>query len=127
MRVIGTMYQISVESHFEAAHYLRGYGGKCENLHGHRYKVVVNVSKETLNDIGLAYDFADLKRQLNEVLSKYDHKCLNDLEPFDKINPSAEHIAMTIYERVKPEIDRDAAILNVQVWESPENCITYYP
>lgn len=121
------MYQISVESHFDAAHYLRGYKGKCENLHGHRYRVAVNISKDKLNDIGLAYDFSDLKRQLNEALDQFDHNCLNDLEPFDKINPSAENIATVIYEKLKAKLEENTVILNIQVWESPESCITYYP
>jgi 6-pyruvoyltetrahydropterin/6-carboxytetrahydropterin synthase len=121
------MYEVSVESHFDAAHYLQGYKGKCENLHGHRYKVIVSISKDLVNNIGLAYDFADLKRQLNEVLDQFDHKCLNDLEPFDKINPSAENIARTIYERLNLKLKSEVTLKNTQVWESPENCVTYYP
>ena len=91
------MYEISVESHIDAAHYLRDYKGKCENLHGHRYKIVVKVSAEKLNDIGLAYDFTDLKKHLNDILAHYDHTCLNDVPPFDKINASSENLAATIY------------------------------
>ena len=121
------MYQVSVESHFDSAHFLRNYRGKCENLHGHRYKVIANISKNELNDDGLAYDFVQLKGQLNQILDTFDHVCLNDIPPFDKINPSAENIARTIYEKLKPELDADITIASVQVWESPENCVTYYP
>jgi 6-pyruvoyltetrahydropterin/6-carboxytetrahydropterin synthase len=106
---------------------LRGYKGKCEHLHGHRYKVVVNISKDTVNEIGLAYDFSDLKSQVNQVLDKFDHNCLNDLEPFDQINPSAENIAKIIYERLNLKLNNEVALLNVQVYESPESCVTYYP
>ena len=67
------MYEISVEKHFDAAHYLRGYQGKCEEMHGHRYRVVVKVKAEKLNDIGLSYDFTDLKRYLKEVIDRFDH------------------------------------------------------
>lgn len=121
------MYTVSVESHFDAAHFLRNYNGKCENLHGHRYKVIVNISTDKLNDDGLAYDFVQLKGQLNKILDTFDHACLNDIPPFDKINPSAENIARTIYEKLKPELGADIPIASIQVWESPENCVTYYP
>jgi 6-pyruvoyltetrahydropterin/6-carboxytetrahydropterin synthase len=116
-----------VESHFDAAHFLRNYKGKCENLHGHRYKVIANISTDKLNDEGLAYDFVELKRQLNNILDTFDHACLNDIPPFDKINPSAENISRTIYEKLAPELDKDINIVSIQVWESPENCVTYYP
>jgi 6-pyruvoyltetrahydropterin/6-carboxytetrahydropterin synthase len=121
------MYKVSVESHFDAAHFLRNYKGKCENLHGHRYKVIANISTDKLNDEGLAYDFVELKRQLNNILDTFDHACLNDIPPFDKINPSAENISRTIYEKLAPELDKDINIVSIQVWESPENCVTYYP
>jgi 6-pyruvoyltetrahydropterin/6-carboxytetrahydropterin synthase len=121
------MYLVSVESHFDAAHFLRNYHGKCENLHGHRYKVIVNVGTDKLDDDGLAYDFVELKGRLNKILDIFDHGCLNDIPPFDKINPSAENISRTIYEKLKKELPRRINITSIQVWESPENCITYYP
>ena len=99
------MYEISVEKHFDAAHFLRGYQGKCESLHGHRYRVVVKVNASRLDDIGLAYDFTELKRHLNDILSRFDHTCLNDTTPFDKINPSAENIAATIYGELKAKLE----------------------
>jgi len=86
------MYELVVEQHFEAAHYLRGYQGKCENLHGHRYSVVVRLQSGRLNEIGLAYDFTDIKKDLKEIMARFDHVCLNDVSPFDRINPSAENI-----------------------------------
>ena len=122
------MYEIFVEKHFEAAHFLRGYQGKCENVHGHRYKVVVNVRAEKLNKIGLAYDFTDLKRHLKEILDRYDHACLNDIKPFDKINPSAENIASTIYKELKEKLSAAPVILtSVEAWESPEQGVSYRP
>ena len=78
------MYQISVEQHFDAAHFLRGYQGKCEALHGHRFRVVVKVRASRLDDIGIAYDFTELKQHLGDILSRFDHTCLNDVPPFDK-------------------------------------------
>ena len=121
------MYTVSVEQHFDAAHYLRDYNGKCENLHGHRFKVVVSLKTTKLNEIGLAYDFVELKRQMVEVLAQFDHTCLNDVTPFDKINPSSENIAVTIYDRLKGHFSEDVSLSSVEVWESPQSCITYSP
>lgn len=122
------MYQVSVEEHFDAAHYLRDYRGKCENLHGHRFKVVVTVNAFKLNEIGLAYDFVELKGHLRQILASFDHTCLNDIAPFDKINPSSENIAMTIYNRLKSCLPQGVVSLtSVEVWESPESRIVYSP
>jgi 6-pyruvoyltetrahydropterin/6-carboxytetrahydropterin synthase len=121
------MYIVSVESHFDAAHFLRNYHGKCENLHGHRYKVIASISADKLEDDGMAYDFVELKARLNKILDTFDHACLNDISPFDRINPSAENIARTIYQKLKPEMADGITISKIQVWESPENCVTYYP
>jgi 6-pyruvoyltetrahydropterin/6-carboxytetrahydropterin synthase len=119
------MYQVSVEGHFDAAHFLREYGGKCENLHGHRFKVVVSLKMAKLNKIGLAYDFVELKRHLGEVLSRFDHTSLNDVPPFDKINPSSENIAVTIYDELKGRFSGGVTLSSVEVWESPESRVTY--
>ena len=122
------MYEISVERHFDAAHFLRGYQGKCEAMHGHRYRVVVRVEADRLDDIGLAYDFTDLKRHLNDILSCFDHTCLNDVQPFDKINPYAENIAATIYNELKERLtDEPVTITCVEAWESPEQGVAYRP
>jgi 6-pyruvoyltetrahydropterin/6-carboxytetrahydropterin synthase len=122
------MYEIAVEKHFDAAHYLRGYQGKCEAMHGHRYRVVVKVKALELNDIGLAYDFTDLKRHLKDILERYDHTCLNDMPPFDKINPSAENLATTIYNELKEKLSADpVTITAVEAWEAPEQGVSYRP
>ncbi len=121
------MYQVSVEQHFDAAHYLRDYHGKCENLHGHRFKVVVSVKSEKLSEIGLAYDFVDLKQYLGDILAQFDHTCLNDIPPFDTINPSSENIAATIYDRLKPGFSGDVVLSSIEVWESPQSCVTFSP
>jgi 6-pyruvoyltetrahydropterin/6-carboxytetrahydropterin synthase len=122
------MYQISVEQHFDAAHYLRGYQGRCEALHGHRFRVVVKVDASGLNDIGIAYDFTELKRHLGEILARFDHTCLNDVPPFDNINPSSENIAATTYDELKPRLAGAPVSLScVEVWESPQSWVTYSP
>jgi len=120
------MYEITVESHIDAAHYLRGYQGKCENLHGHRYKIVVKVSTDKLNDIGLAYDFTDLKKHLNDILKRYDHTCLNDVPPFDKLNASSENLAATVYKELKKKLGKAPVTLTaVEAWETPQQGVKY--
>lgn len=120
------MYKISVEQHFEAAHALRGYQGKCENLHGHRFLVIAKVRASKLNELGLAYDFLELKRQMGEIISKLDHQNLNETPPFDKMNPSSENIARTIYDELKAKLGATPVTLrSVEVWESPENRVSY--
>ncbi len=122
------MYEIAVTRHFDAAHYLRGYKGKCEAMHGHRYQVVVRLAAAKLNDIGLAYDFTDVKRHLDVILERYDHTCLNDVAPFDKINPSAENLAATIYNELEGKLSGEPVKLTaVEAWETPEQGVVYRP
>ncbi len=122
------MYQISIEEDFDAAHFLRGYRGKCEALHGHRFRVVVQIKSSSLNDIGIAYDFAELKQHLRDILARFDHTCLNDVQPFDGINPSSENIASTIYDEIKPRLAGAPVSLScVEVWESPQSRVAYSP
>jgi len=122
------MYQISIRQHFDAAHFLKGYKGKCESVHGHRFEVVVTIQSKELNEIGIAYDFLELKNNLNEILSLFDHRSLNDISLFKNINPSAENIARVIYEELQAKLDRAPVTLtSVDVWESPENCARYTP
>ena len=122
------MYQIAVEQHFDAAHFLRGYQGKCEALHGHRFQVVVKIRASGVDDIGIAYDFAELKQHLGNTISRFDHICLNDVPPFDKINPSSENIASSIYNELKPKLAGVPVSLScVEVWESPQSGVAYSP
>lgn len=122
------MYQVFIEQHFDAAHFLRGYRGKCEALHGHRFRVVVRVEAAKVDDIGIAYDFVELKRQLGDIISRFDHTCLNDVPPFDKINPSSENIASTIYNELQPKLaGAPVSLACVEVWESPQSGVAYSP
>ena len=120
------MYQITVEQHFDAAHALRGYQGKCENLHGHRFRVVARLRTSKLNDIGLAFDFRDLKAKLNEVLERFDHTHLNEVAPFNTINPSSENIAATIYAELQKKLP-GVKLYSIAVWESPDASAEYRP
>jgi 6-pyruvoyltetrahydropterin/6-carboxytetrahydropterin synthase len=117
-----------VEQHFDAAHALRGYKGKCEALHGHRFRVVAKIEASGLDDIGLAYDFAELKSHLAGVIARFDHVNLNDVPPFDRINPSSENIAADIYNELTSRLSGDKISLTaVEVWESPQTGVSYSP
>lgn len=117
------MYSIKVEANFSSAHNLRGYKGKCEDLHGHNWKVEVVISKPVLDDIGMVFDFRKVKNELNIILEKLDHKYLNEIPYFKKVNPTSENIAKYIFDLLKKEIKE---LLSITVWES-ENCsATYY-
>src|SRR3974390_1948092 len=102
------MFQVSVEETFSAGHALRGYKGKCENPHGHNYRVRVVAEGEQLDSIGLLCDFAHLKRVIRELIGGVDHKFLNDLAPFDTINPSAENLAKFFYDGATKQLQQTA-------------------
>lgn len=123
------LYRIHVREHFDAAHYLRGYQGRCEALHGHRYEVVVALETDRLDEIDLAYDFTRLKGLLRErVLGRLDHRCLNDIVPFDRINASTENLARVIYAWVREGLeDAPVRLAYVEVYESPDSWVRYTP
>ena len=124
------MYEVSVDDSFAAAHNLRGYKGKCEDLHGHNYKVRVTLAGKELDSTGLLYDFVHLKQVIQAVIRSLDHKYLNELKPFDVLNPSAENIARYIYEeaaRQLPSAPNGAGIASITVWESDVTAATYRP
>lgn len=122
------MYRLMIETSFASAHQLRGYQGKCENLHGHNWKVHVFVDSDRLNEIDIAIDFHDLKRMTNELISQLDHKFLNDIYPFTKKNPSSENIAKWIFDSLKDKLKtyENLKISSVTVWESDTASATYY-
>lgn len=121
------MYELSVEISFAAAHQLRGYKGKCENMHGHNWKIQVSVLADMLNEIDIAIDFHDLKRMAREVVAPLDHAYLNDIFPFTEKNPSSENIAKWIYDSMRKKISSDfIRVASVTVWESDTASATYY-
>ncbi|MCD4812539.1 6-carboxytetrahydropterin synthase QueD [bacterium] len=121
------MYDIVIETEISAAHQLREYCGKCENLHGHNWKVRLEVSCEILDKLGMGIDFTDLKKVLNEVLARYDHAMLNDLEAFQKINPTSENLANVIYQQCVHAIKTyPVKMKSVSVWESTKAFVRYY-
>lgn len=121
------MYELTVKSHFDAAHALRGYPGECRKLHGHTWDVEVTVGGTTLDDVGIVYDFKTLKDDLNRVLDAYDHAFLNEVAPFDTLTPTAENLARIIYERLTEAVDERVSVVEVAVWESPIARLSYRP
>jgi 6-pyruvoyltetrahydropterin/6-carboxytetrahydropterin synthase len=113
------MYEIEIVAGFAAAHLLREYKGKCEHLHGHNYKVYVTVQTESLGAGGMVMDFGDLKRITGDVLEPLDHAFLNEIAPFDKIEPSAENLASYLFEEIASKLpDHGATLHSVSVYES---------
>lgn len=117
------MYSVKVEAYFSSAHNLREYKGRCEELHGHNWKVELTVAQGKLDKAGMVADFKRLKEKLNKVLDILDHKYLNNLDYFKKVNPTSENIAQYIYKRLKDQI---SGISSVTVWESENTSATYY-
>lgn len=124
------MFQVSVEETFSSGHALRGYKGKCENVHGHNYRVRISVEGPALDNIGLLVDFTHVKKVMREIIGRLDHQFLNDLEPFQTVNPSAENLAKYFYdETVKglPQLPAGAKVTEVVVWETDTSRATFRP
>jgi 6-pyruvoyltetrahydropterin/6-carboxytetrahydropterin synthase len=124
------MFEISVEETFSSGHALRGYRGKCENPHGHNYRVQVILHGAALDNTGLLYDFSQLKKNMSAVIAAIDHRFLNDQAPFDAINPSAENIAKYFYDQLSQQFaapSNGARIARIAVWETDTTCATYWP
>lgn len=121
------MYEVMIEEEFSAAHALRGYKGKCENLHGHNYKVEVYVRGEDLDAVGMLVDFTHLKSVTRELIKTLDHQNLNELPPFDReINPSAEHLAGYLLHHIAARVNTERAVVyKVRVWETSSSSATY--
>ena len=124
------MFEITVEDSFAAGHALRHYRGKCENLHGHNYKVRITLAGESLDNIGLLYDFKDLKAAMNQIIDRLDHQYLNDIEPFKAVNPSAENMAKYLYDettaRLRQGTNGRVRVRRVRVWETDTTTATYF-
>lgn len=122
------MFEICVDYSFAAGHALRGYKGKCENVHGHNYKVQVTVGGEQLNATGLLMDFVELRAAIKALVERLDHRFLNDLTPFDKLNPTAENLAKYFCEELEPQVlPHGLRIQAVTVWETDTTSATFRP
>ena len=120
-------FEVMIERHFSSAHQLRGYKGKCENLHGHNYKIEIYARGAELDNIGLLVDFGELKEAADEVVAYLDHRNINELPPFDEeLNPSAENLARYILERVAGRVgDERVRVYKVRCFETPTSVATY--
>ena len=123
------MFEVSVEHTFAAGHALRNYKGKCENVHGHNYRIQVKVQGEALDATGMLADFVELKRVLRDICEPMDHVFLNDMAPFTELNPSAENMARYVCERMRAELKQanPVEVAEVKVWETDIQSATYRP
>ena len=124
------MYEVTVEADFSSGHFLRNYRGKCENPHGHNYKVRVTLAGASLDETGLLVDFKQLKQVLKPVIDRIDHQMLNDLEPFTTLNPSAENLAQYFYDETNRHLAGATGgrvrVKNCTIWETDTTTATYY-
>lgn len=123
------MFEVEIISGFAAAHRLRDYKGKCERLHGHNYRVHVRVRSGALGSGGMIIDFGDLKKITADILERLDHAYLNDIPPFDRLEPSAENLAAHIFDQIDRELHTRGGggiLHSISVWESDTAVATYY-
>ncbi len=120
-------FEVMIERNFSSAHQLRGYKGKCENLHGHNYRIEIYARGRELDNIGLLVDFVDLKTAADDVVQYLDHRNINELPPFDvELNPSAENLARFILEQISSKVGDDRVkIYKVRCFETPTSVATY--
>ena len=123
------MFEVSVEHTFAAGHALRNYRGKCENVHGHNYRVQVTLRGEKLDAAGMLADFTELKRLLRAISEPLDHVFINDLAPFTELNPTAENMAWYFCEKLQEQLSQDnpVQVAEVKVWETDIQSATYRP
>ncbi|OIO72918.1 MAG: 6-carboxytetrahydropterin synthase QueD [Zetaproteobacteria bacterium CG_4_9_14_3_um_filter_49_83] len=113
-------YELSIETHFSAAHQLRGYPGDCARLHGHNWHVKLFVECHELDELGLAIDYKILKKELKSALEPWDHYNLNDIPPFDSINPSSENVARELFISMTQRLNNER--IKVSCIEIAETC-----
>lgn len=121
------MFEVTVEQTFAAGHALRNYKGKCENIHGHNFKVQVTIEGEKLDETGLLVDFIDVKAAMRAIIERLDHVFLNDIVPFDVKNPSAENIAEYFFEELSRSLKASVPVKlrEVKVWETDIQSATF--
>ena len=121
-------FEITAAVHFDAAHRLPGYPGPCARLHGHRWRVEAAVAGGRLDDTGILIDFMELKGWLQDIVSAFDHRCLNEVEPFTEISPTSENLARHVYGELAGRMGERAAAARlswVSVSESPDTRVVY--
>jgi len=123
------MYELKVVTHFAAAHQLKMVAEKCENLHGHNWKIEICIKGEKLNQAGVLIDFGELKGHVSKIMDTLDHKFLNELDPFDDSTPpSSENVARYISDQLQQRLGQTGiAVAGITAWESENACATYFP
>lgn len=122
------MYEVTVTTSLSASHHLRGYQGKCENVHGHNYRIQATAIGDDLDGTGLALDFGILKGHLEAVADRFDHRDLNGCEEFADLNPSSENLARVIFDGLTARLEgQPVRLASVRVWETEGNSVTYRP
>ena len=123
------MYEVTVEDSFAAGHYLRNYRGKCENPHGHNYKVRITLQGQELDHAGLLLDFKELKLAMKPVIDRLDHRMINDVAPFTTLNPSAENLAKFFFDEtnvtLKSSTSGRVSVKEVTIWETDTTTARY--
>ena len=120
------MYKLVVKKEFSSAHILHGHPGDCKRMHGHNWTVEAKVEGENINKIGMVIDFKDIKNILSEIISKLDHRYLNDIEPFIDNNPTAENISKYIYKELSKNINTDnIKVSEIKLWETNNSAVIY--
>ena len=123
----GGHYELTVKDHFDSAHALPGYDGPCRFLHGHTWDIEATLAGQHLDEVGMLYDFKAIKRDLHAILENFDHRCINEVPPFDVVNPTAEHMARVIYYELEKTLPAPISLKEVAVWESPVARVAYRP
>ena len=119
-------YKLKTITEFASAHTLRDYPGACSRMHGHNWKVELEATATSLDDVGMGIDFKKMKNAANEVGDQMDHRYLNDLEPFTKINPTAENIAAYMFREISSRLNNDSIKVHaVTLWETDRACVRY--
>ncbi len=120
-------YELSIQTHFSAAHQLRGYDGDCARLHGHNWHVRLFVACRDLDALGMGVDYKVLKRELKAAISDWDHYNLNDVPPFDRINPTSENVARVLFERLSARLnDARARVSRIEIAETCAAKVIYH-
>jgi 6-pyruvoyltetrahydropterin/6-carboxytetrahydropterin synthase len=124
------MFEVTVQAGFSSGHYLRNYHGKCENPHGHNYRVLVTLVGDSLDETGLLLDFKLLKHVLRPTIDYLDHNMINDLEPFTTLNPSAENLARYFFDNTATQLDEMTSgrvrVKDCTVYETDTSFARYY-
>ena len=120
------MFVLKIVTDFASAHSLRDYPGDCSRLHGHNWQVEVMVSSQVLDESGIAIDFREIKKQTKAVVKRLDYQYLNEIEPFDVLNPTAENIAKYFFDEIGILINQEnVKVKEVLIWETPRSAVTY--